>query len=166
MHHDPENRKSSQETVLVAEDHIDSRDALRTLLEAYGYAVLVAGNGREAVEVARVRHPDLILMDIMMPELDGFEAIRILRRDRETRAIPIIAVTAMEGARQLSLAAGANDFVPKPVDTRRLLDRIRILVGRSDPNVNGGGGTAGGRTRHTHDERHGRKPRPGQGLSG
>lgn len=157
---------SSQQTVLVAEDHIDSRDALRTLLEAYGYAVLVAGNGREAVELARSRLPDLILMDIMMPELDGFEAIRLLRRESGTRAIPIIAVTAMEGARQLSLAAGANDFVPKPVDTRRLLDRIRKLLVGSESSENGGGRRATGRGSPRAGESWSeRPPGPEQGFS-
>lgn len=126
-------------TILVAEDHLDSRDALRTLLEAFGYQVMVAADGREAVELACERPPDLILMDIMMPEIDGFEATRILRRDRRTAAVPIIAVTAMEGARTLAIAAGANDFVAKPVDTRRLLEKINLLMAPPEPN--GGGGT-------------------------
>ncbi len=112
-------------TVLVAEDHLDSRDAIRTLLEAFGYHVVVAANGREAVAFARSRPPILILMDMMMPEIDGFEAIRRLRGDPATRAVPIIAVTAMEGARQLSLAAGADDFIAKPFDARKLLAKVR-----------------------------------------
>ncbi len=115
--------------MLVAEDHLDSREALRTLLEAYGYHVVVASNGREAVDVALSHAPDLILMDIMMPELDGFAAIRRLREEEPTRGVPIIAVTAMEGAHQLSLRAGANDFVAKPVDTRALLRKIAELMG-------------------------------------
>lgn len=111
-------------TILVAEDHLDSRDALRALLEAFGYHVLEAVNGREAVEIALTRRPDLILMDIMMPELDGFEATRELRRHVETHATPIIAVTAMEGAHKLALQAGANDYVRKPVDIRRLVAKV------------------------------------------
>jgi CheY-like chemotaxis protein len=119
-------------TILVAEDHLDSRDALQTLLEAFGFEVLVAADGREAVDLACDYTPDLILMDIMMPELDGFEATRLLRSDGRTRHVPIIAVTAMEGAHRLALAAGANDFVAKPVDTRRLLQKIEALVTRGN----------------------------------
>jgi CheY-like chemotaxis protein len=111
-------------TILVAEDHLDSRDALRALLEAFGYRVLEAVNGRQAVEVALTHGPDLILMDIMMPELDGFEATRELRRHPQTRVTPIIAVTAMEGAYELAIQAGANDYVRKPVDIRRLVAKV------------------------------------------
>jgi CheY-like chemotaxis protein len=111
-------------TILVAEDHLDSRDALRALLEAFGYRVLEAVNGRQAVEVALSHGPDLILMDIMMPELDGFEATRELRRHPQTRITPIIAVTAMEGAYELAIQAGANDYVRKPVDIRRLVAKV------------------------------------------
>ena len=111
-------------TILIAEDHLDSRDALRALLEAFGYNVLEAANGRQAVEIALRHDPDLILMDIMMPELDGFEATRQLRRHQATHATPIIAVTAMEGAHQLAIQAGANDYVRKPVDIRRLVAKV------------------------------------------
>jgi CheY-like chemotaxis protein len=111
-------------TILIAEDHLDSRDALRALLEAFGYQVLEAVNGRQAVEIALMHQPDLILMDIMMPELDGFEATRQLRRHQQTHATPIIAVTAMEGAHQLAIQAGANDYVRKPVDIRRLVAKV------------------------------------------
>lgn len=121
-------RKPAAATILVAEDHLDSRDALRALLEAFGYRVLEAVNGREAVDVALKCEPDLILMDIMMPELDGFEATRELRRHSATSETPIIAVTAMEGAQQLALQAGANDFVRKPVDIRGLVAKVHHLL--------------------------------------
>ena len=120
----PLERDARMVTILVAEDHLDSRDALRALLEAFGYRVLEAVNGREAVDIALRRQPDLILMDIMMPELDGFEATRELRRHAETHATPIIAVTAMEGAHLLAIQAGANDYVKKPVDIRRLVAKV------------------------------------------
>lgn len=115
-------------TVLVAEDHLDSRDAMRALLEAFGYQVIVATNGREAVELATSHRPDLVLMDIMMPELDGFEATRELRKDPELEGMPIIAVTAMEGAHQLAIQAGANDFVRKPVDIRGLIAKVNDWI--------------------------------------
>ena len=117
-------QESQIATILVAEDHLDSRDALRALLEAFGYRVLEAVNGRQAVQIALKEQPDLILMDIMMPELDGFEATRELRRDQRTRTTPIIAVTAMEGAHQLAILAGASDYVRKPVDIRRLIAKV------------------------------------------
>ena len=112
-------------TILLAEDHLDSREAMRALLEAHGYRVVEASNGREAVERALEERPDLVLMDIMMPEMDGFEATRVLRSQESTSGLPIIAVTAMDGAQRLSIQAGANDFVAKPIDTRGLLAQIR-----------------------------------------
>jgi CheY-like chemotaxis protein len=115
-------------SVLIAEDHEDSRDALRTLLDALGYRVYVAANGEEAVAEARARRPDLILMDMMMPRVDGFQATRILRADPEFRDVPIIAVTAMEGARQAVLEAGCSDLVTKPVDIRALIDKVRVWL--------------------------------------
>ena len=115
--------------VLIAEDHQDSRDALQTLLEALGYGVRVAANGAEAVEVAHASRPDLILMDMMMPQVDGFAATRTLRADEAFRSVPIIAITAMEGARESVLEAGCSDMVLKPVDIRAFLDRLRVWLG-------------------------------------
>ena len=119
---------SSQATILLAEDHGDSREALSALLEAFGYEVVPAVNGREAVDLARASDPDLILMDIMMPELDGFEATRRIRDFPETSHIPIITLTAMDGARSLALDAGADDFLPKPVDSGSLLQKVRTYL--------------------------------------
>ncbi len=116
--------------ILVAEDHLDSRDALRALLEAFGFTVLVVGNGKDAVEAATRSAPDLILMDVMMPVMDGFEATRQLRRLRQTAATPIIAVTAMEGAQELALAAGADEYVRKPIDVRVLLAKVTEVLRR------------------------------------
>ena len=116
--------------ILIAEDHIDSRDALRALLEAFGFAVLVATNGKEAVDAAVRTSPDLILMDIMMPVMDGFEATRQLRRLAKTVGTPIIAVTAMEGADELALQAGADDYVRKPIDIRVLVAKLDTLLQR------------------------------------
>lgn len=120
-------------TVLIAEDHEDSRDALRTLLEAFGYRVYVATNGREAVERALAVQPDLILMDIMMPEVDGFAATRTLRAAPGFRQVPIVAVTAMEGAREQVRAAGCDDMVTKPLDVRAFLERVRAWTGADRP---------------------------------
>lgn len=118
-------------TILIAEDHRDSRDALRTLLEAVGYKALVAANGREAVALALVEAPDLILMDVMMPEMDGLEATRVLRQHAATKSTPIIAVTAMEGAWSRTLEAGASDFVRKPVDASILLAKVESWLSQT-----------------------------------
>lgn len=115
--------------VLIAEDHEDSRDALRTLLDALGYRVVVARNGAEAVEVARTAHPDLILMDMMMPSVDGFQATRTLRADPGFREVPIVAITAMEGAREAVFEAGCSDVVVKPIDIRAFLARMSDWLG-------------------------------------
>jgi len=111
--------------ILIAEDHPDSRDALRALLEAYGFRVEAANNGREAVDKAIAAGPDLVLMDIMMPEMDGFEATRQLRAKSEFRQVPILALTAMEGARELVMAAGCDDYLSKPIDVRNFLARVQ-----------------------------------------
>lgn len=111
--------------VLIAEDHEDSRDALRTLLDALGYRVAEATNGAEAVEQARATRPDVILMDMMMPVVDGFEATRQLRADPAFATVPIIAITAMAGAREGVMEAGCDDFVGKPLDIRAFLEKVR-----------------------------------------
>jgi CheY-like chemotaxis protein len=112
--------------VLIAEDHEDSRDALRTLLDAFGYQVVEAANGREAVEQALAQRPDLIVMDMMMPHVDGFQATREIRADAGLRDVPIMALTAMEGARDRVLQAGCNDMMAKPLDVRAFLDKVRV----------------------------------------
>ena len=114
----------SGKKILIVEDHRDSREALRALFEAFGFQVTEAANGREAVEAAHRDHPNLILMDIMMPELDGFDAARLIRRTPGFELIPIIAVTAMEDAHELALQAGMSDYVRKPVDIRGLLNKV------------------------------------------
>jgi CheY-like chemotaxis protein len=116
--------------ILVAEDHLDSREALRELLEAFGYEVIEAINGRQAVDAAVKQRPNLILMDVMMPEMDGFEAIRLIRQTPQITNVPIIAVTAMDGARELALHAGANDYVRKPIEIRRLLGLVNGWLAR------------------------------------
>ena len=128
-------------TILLAEDHLDSREAMRALLEAHGFRVIEAANGREAVERALEERPDLVLMDIMMPEMDGFEATRVLRTQEGTRRVPIIAVTAMDGAQRLSVQAGADDFIAKPIDTRGLMVKIRSWLAAAQ---NGSGPRSGG----------------------
>jgi len=123
--------------ILIAEDHPDSREALRTLLEVHGYRVVCAADGRRAVEEAIRVAPDLIVMDIMMPEMDGFEATRQLRANEQFRQVPIVALTAMEGARDMVLAAGCDDYMSKPIDVRRFLERVRGWMEAGRPGENG-----------------------------
>jgi CheY-like chemotaxis protein len=114
--------------ILIVEDHRDSREALSALFDAFGYDVVEATNGREAIRRAAEEHPGLILMDIMMPELDGFDAARAIRAIPGLEQVPIIAVTAMEGVQQLALEAGMSDYVRKPVDIHGLLAKVDGLL--------------------------------------
>ncbi len=113
-------------TILLVEDREANIITLIDYLSVKGYKVLVARSGKEGIELARERQPDIILMDIHMPEMSGIEATEHLRRSITTRTIPIVAVTAlaMPGDRERCLAAGANDYVTKPISLRDLLSTI------------------------------------------
>jgi CheY-like chemotaxis protein len=110
--------------ILIVEDHQDSREAFRALFEAFGYDVVEAANGREAIQQAGTERPAIILMDIMMPEVDGFDASRSIRLIAGLEHTPIIALTAMDGAKELALQAGMSDYVRKPVDIHGLLAKV------------------------------------------
>jgi two-component system cell cycle response regulator DivK len=113
--------------ILVVEDEPDNRQIVRDLLMANEYELTEAETGEEAlVAVARER-PDLILMDIQLPVMDGYEATRRIKADPSLNAIPVIAVTsyALNGDEEKARAAGCNDFVPKPYSPRQLLAKIR-----------------------------------------
>ena len=116
--------------ILLVEDNELNRDMLSRRLERRGYEVLVAVDGSEAVAAATRERPDLILMDISLPVMDGCEAMRQIRGTPETSAIPIIALTAhaMPGDRDEALAAGADDYDTKPVELPRLLQKIEGLL--------------------------------------
>ena len=117
--------------ILVVEDEEFNRDMITRRLERQNYKITIALDGAEAIEVAHSEIPDLILMDIGLPEMDGLEAARQLKDAPETRHIPIIALTAhaFETDRDASLAAGCDDFDTKPVDFARLLSKIQALLG-------------------------------------
>ena len=117
-------------TVLVAEDNEDVRLMMRTLLEMKGYAVLEAGDGPEAISVAQDSRPDLILMDLQLPRLNGFAVARFVRQTEALRDVPIIVVSAHDPARHrsLALAAGCNGYVQKPVDFDHLDELILGLL--------------------------------------
>ncbi|HUE96290.1 MAG TPA: response regulator [Longimicrobiaceae bacterium] len=120
-------------SILIAEDNPDSRDALRTLLEAYGFRVTEAENGEEAVRKALTIRPDLILMDIMMPIMDGLEATKRLRGTAEMAKVPIVALTAMAGSQDLAMDAGCDAYLTKPIDIPRFLGTIRSYLEPNGP---------------------------------
>ncbi|MDY0146899.1 response regulator [Halothiobacillus sp.] len=120
--------------ILLVEDNEMNRDMLSRRLARKGYEVLLAVDGDEGVAMAKSQQPDLILMDMSLPVLDGWEATRAIRAEPATRAIPIIALTAhaMDGERAKALEAGCNDFDTKPVDLPRLLEKIEQQMAKRD----------------------------------
>lgn len=118
--------------VLLVEDNEMNRDMLSRRLSRKGFEVSVALDGAAALESAAVDLPDLILMDMSLPVMDGWEATRRIKADAATAAIPVIGLTAhaMEGDREKCLAAGCNDYDTKPVDLPRLLEKMRNQLSR------------------------------------
>jgi two-component system, cell cycle response regulator DivK len=118
--------------ILLVEDNELNRDMLSRRLKRRGYEVLLAVNGLEGIEMAASQQPDLILMDMSLPEVDGWEATRRVKADAATQAIPVIGLTAhaMAGDREKALLAGCVDYDTKPVDFERLTAKIEALLGR------------------------------------
>jgi len=119
-------------TILVVEDERDVRELLTENLKREGFHVLASSTGREAVEIARKERPELVVLDVMLPDLDGIEVCRELKWDAETRQIPVVMVTAKgeESDVVLGLGVGADDYVCKPFRMRELLARIRTALRR------------------------------------
>jgi two-component system cell cycle response regulator DivK len=123
--------ESGEVTVLLVEDNDDNRVIYRTMLEHEGYRVLEAVDGEEALRRAREDHPDLILMDISIPILNGWEATRILKADAATAKIPVIALTAhaLSGDRSMAEEVGCDGYLPKPVPPQRVAAEVRERIG-------------------------------------
>jgi two-component system cell cycle response regulator DivK len=117
--------------ILVVEDQEDLRGVLRDLLSGSGYTVIEAGNGETGVAKAKSDRPDLILMDIQMPVIDGYEATRRIKVDPDLKSIPIVAVSsfAMKGDEEKARAAGCDHYVTKPYSPMQLLRLVRDLIG-------------------------------------
>ena len=117
--------------ILLVEDNPENRDMLTRRLIRRGHTVSSAMNGEEALAAVQADRPELVLMDLSLPVMDGWEATRRLKADPATRAIPVIALTAhaMAGDRQRAIEAGADDYDTKPVDLERLLGKIAALTG-------------------------------------
>lgn len=124
--------------MLLVEDNEDNRIIYTTVLRHVGYDVLEAQDGVQAIALARSERPDLILMDISIPEIDGWEATRILRRDPATSAIPIIALTAhaLPDDREKAVQMGFTAYLAKPIEPRTVVAEVQRWIG-------GGGATAG-----------------------
>lgn len=118
------------QTILVVDDERKLREMIRIYLEQEGYRAVEAGNGREALFVARTEQPDLIILDLMMPDMGGYEFIRTYGKEAET---PIIVLTARvdDGDKILGLELGADDYVTKPFNVRELIARVRAVLRRS-----------------------------------
>lgn len=121
---------SQRDKVLVCDDQPMNVKLMARSLSLFGYEVLTAANGEEAIRIARESSPDIILLDIMMPKLNGYDVTQILKRDSLTRTIPIVLITALSGDddKLKGLEAGASDFLTKPVNQTELLTRVRSLV--------------------------------------
>ena len=117
--------------ILLIEDNQMNRDMLSRRLTRKGYEVVIAVDGEQGMATARAEAPDLILMDMSLPVLDGWEATRQLKSAPETQAIPVIALTAhaMAGDREKAVEAGCNDYDTKPIELPRLLEKIEALLG-------------------------------------
>jgi CheY-like chemotaxis protein len=121
--------------VLLVEDNEASREGLARHLRRKGFEVVLAVDGQQGLDSARAEKPDLVLMDMSLPILDGWEATRQLKADPQTRAIPVIALTAhaMAGDREKALAAGCDEYETKPVEFSRLLGKIEALLNGAAP---------------------------------
>jgi len=119
--------------ILLVEDNEMNRDMLSRRLQRKGYEVLIAIDGEQGVAMAQAEQPDLILMDMSLPVLDGWEATRKIRADPAISAVPVIALTAhaMAGDQEKCMAVGCDDYDTKPVDLARLLGKIELLLQRA-----------------------------------
>jgi CheY-like chemotaxis protein len=123
------------ETILVVEDNLLNLELIRDILEAHGYVVQTAATGKDAIRRVEQQPPDLILMDVQLPGLDGLTVTGMIKDRPETRGVPIIALTAhaMRGDEQKAREAGCDGYISKPIDTRQVPKTIRaFLDGRAD----------------------------------
>jgi len=116
------------EKILYADDDIDVQNAIKDILTKEGFETIIAKDGNEALELAKTQDPDLIVLDYLMPGLNGEQVCEALIKDKETKHIPVIMVTAYPNEKEKSLNAGAVDFINKPVDKTDLLLRIRSVL--------------------------------------
>jgi len=123
--------KSAGQRILLVEDNEDNRTIYSTVLRYLGYEVIEAEDGLQAVALARSEHPELILMDISIPGIDGWEATRVLRQDAATRDLPIVALTAhaLADDRERASKAGFTSYLAKPIEPNAVVAEVRRLIG-------------------------------------
>jgi CheY-like chemotaxis protein len=121
-------------TVLLVEDNEDNRIVYSTILQQFGYVVMEALNGEEGIAKARNERPDLILMDISIPVIDGWEATQVLKRDPETRGIPIIALTAhaLASDREKAMEVGCDSYLAKPCEPKAVVSEVEKFIGKGN----------------------------------
>jgi two-component system cell cycle response regulator DivK len=126
-----ETRRVATKRILIVEDNELNMKLLRDVLEAYGYTTITTGEGEAALALARENQPELILMDLQLPDISGFDAVRRLKDDPATRTIPIVAVTAfaMVGDERKALMSGCDAYVAKPILLRDFLDLVERFIG-------------------------------------
>lgn len=124
----------AKKTILVVDDEKDLLDLIEYNLKKEGFNVLKAENGKEGIDIAKEHKPDLVLMDIMMPKMDGMEAVETMRSDEELKSIPIIFLTARsdEKTEVEGLDKGGDDYITKPISTTKLISRIKAVLRRFD----------------------------------
>ncbi|MBW1895848.1 MAG: response regulator [Deltaproteobacteria bacterium] len=121
--------------VLLVDDDVDFCEAAQILLESKGYEVEVAHNGREGLEKVRSQHPDLVILDVMMPEMNGYDVCVVLKADPKLKRIPVILLTAVDQAifkttysQQMGLMTEADDYIAKPVEPEELVSRVQEFL--------------------------------------
>ncbi len=124
----------SKQTILVVDDEKDLLDLIEYNLKKEGFEVLKAEDGKQGIDMAKEHNPDLVLLDIMMPKMDGLEAVEIMRKDEELKRIPIIFLTARsdEKTEVEGLNKGGDDYITKPISTTKLISRIKAVMRRFD----------------------------------
>ena len=134
VNHDASNARTARQmkkTILIVEDNELNMKLFHDLLDAYGYQTVQTRNGMEALELARTHHPDLVLMDIQLPEVSGLEVTKWLKDDDELRHIPVIAITAfaMKGDEERIREGGCEAYISKPISVSMFLDTVRQFIG-------------------------------------
>ena len=124
----------AKQTILVVDDEKDLLDLIEYNLRKEGFNVLKAENGEEGIAMAKEHSPDLVLLDIMMPKMDGLQAVEVMRKDAELKRIPIILLTARsdEKTEVEGLNKGSDDYITKPISTTKLISRIKAVLRRFD----------------------------------
>lgn len=122
--------------ILVVDDNQDSRELVIKILQGRGHQLVEAVDGEDALEKVAAEQPDLILLDISLPKIDGYEVTRRLKQNKKFASIPIIALTAhaMKGDKEKALASGCDDYISKPINVRDFYDRIKVFLMDSDEN--------------------------------